>query len=292
MSTKSDAEQHSDDGVEYAVDGTEHSRDGYGNLRTLEEQREMLEEEEMLSQAARAPIEARKAMLRATNPVAFSIPEEVYKAAAEDPGSLSAEDRALILSRGDLAGRALVDPQSLTRAERYEILGWPAPEVIEPRLRAASRRSGFVVSTPAELYAKAEANGTATLMPEELQLAAWRFHDHDPGLPPFTSEVPGNGEAYNAVFKAEGLNLEVSLKNRLAKGLRQQALGYLVCRVHLLDNYRYSRNSKLEARKELDLVLDLARPPLQAPRRVPQQVQTQPRGQRKQELSSTILLMR
>lgn len=219
--------EHADE-IEYAIDGTEHSRDGYGNLVTVEEQREMQEEEEMLSQSIKANIAKQNDKIRDAHPVAFSTPQEVYTAALEDPQSLSAADRALILSRGDLDARALVDPHGLTRAERYQILGWPPPDIVERRIRAATKLTGTELSTPAELFAKAERDGTPSLTPVELHLLGRGFsldgsgfetkEDSDGEEDKYKDQgpslfckfgVPGNREAHVAVVKEEGVNLEI-----------------------------------------------------------------------------------
>ncbi|KIH88777.1 hypothetical protein SPBR_06847 [Sporothrix brasiliensis 5110] len=220
------------DDVEYAIDGTEHSRDGYGNLVTVEEQREMLEEEERLHRAMKDMRAQREASVRAAFPVAFSIPQAVYTAASENPQQLSDADRARILARGDVHARALVSPRDLTQAERYRILGWPAPDVVEQRIRAATRPTGTELSTPAELFAKAERQGTDTLTPIERHLLGQgfrvegsAFEDDD-----FSDEeqerankkaknvastlfsqfgIPGNQEAYAAAGKEEGVNLQI-----------------------------------------------------------------------------------
>ena len=159
---------------------------------------------------------------------AYSIPQEVYTAAAEDPQSLSDADRALILSRGDVPVRALIDPCGLTRAERYNVLGWPPPDVVERRIRAARKPTGTELSTPAELFAKAGRGGMSSLTPVELQLLAHEFSldgsgfekdedsdeeedkDTDQGLSMFdTFALPGNREAYTAAMKEEGVNLRL-----------------------------------------------------------------------------------
>ncbi|CAK7242543.1 MAG: hypothetical protein STHCBS139747_004038 [Sporothrix thermara] len=239
-----------EDDVEYAIDGTEHSRDGYGNLVTVEEQREMLEEDAMLERSMKAMREEREAHVRAANPVAYSIPQAVYAAAAADPQQLSDTSRRLLLSRGDVYGRALASPQDLTRAERYKILGWPTPDVVEQRIRAATRPSGTELSTPAELFAKAERQGTETLTPVELHLLGHgfrlegsQFEEDD-----FSDEeeeqknkkvkgqasslfdqlgVPGNHEAYDVAAKEEGVNLQIVAAVLMQEAQERQAESFV-----------------------------------------------------------------
>ncbi|CAK7201825.1 hypothetical protein SEUCBS139899_004540 [Sporothrix eucalyptigena] len=212
----------SDMKLEVGDDGVQYARDEDGNQHTRDEIQEMQETEKIILRSMDETIAKRDAAHRAAHAVAFSIPQSVYDAAAADPEKLSAEDRALILSRGDLEARALVDPHSLTRAERHQILGWPAPEVVEKRIRAATKATGNELSTPKELFAKAEREGVATLTPDELQLIADQFHlrvsdklllfsNEDSGDRPgdpwmLCPPVPGRGQAMNVVWKLEGLD--------------------------------------------------------------------------------------
>ena len=54
--------------------------------------------------------------------VAYDIPASLYKKAQTQKDQLTDDERALLLSRGDVVGRALAQPASLTPAERYEVL--------------------------------------------------------------------------------------------------------------------------------------------------------------------------
>ncbi|CAK7567670.1 MAG: hypothetical protein SEPTF4163_005638 [Sporothrix epigloea] len=210
--------ERSDDDEEYAIDGTEHSRDGYGNLVTVKEQREMLEEIEMLDRSMKAIVAERKAKMRAANEAAFSIPHHRYKTADEYTPELSDADRTRLLSRGDLQARAALDPRGLSRLERYKVLGWPAPHVVDRRIRAATRASGCELSTPAELFAKARREGVSLLTPFEVQLIAHGFSvkgtnfedgdgDGDKPLLVNNPEDPANAIAYVAALKEEGADI-------------------------------------------------------------------------------------
>lgn len=138
----------------------------------------------------------------------------------------------MLLSRGDVHGRALAKPDSLTRAERYHILGWPSPEIVERRIRKATRQTGKELSTPKELFDKAEREGTSACSRMELGLMLDHFYlekkavrsktkgaasgikdgledeEGDDGYVrcriPANSD-PGNKEAYNLVFRLEGI---------------------------------------------------------------------------------------
>ncbi|KAK7906538.1 hypothetical protein PG985_016275 [Apiospora marii] len=103
---------------------------------------------------------------------AFDIPKALYEKAGRNNPDLSDDERALLLSRGDLVGRALAHPQSLTQAERYEILGWPNPP--EELSAAVRRASGGSISQPRELVDKARAS-LAQLSLDERELLILGF---------------------------------------------------------------------------------------------------------------------
>lgn len=81
--------------------------------------------------------------------VAYEIPESLYEKAAKHQAQLTDSERTLLLSRGDLVGRALAQPASLTREERYTVLRMPSPETVRSRIQ---RATGGVLSEPGELY--------------------------------------------------------------------------------------------------------------------------------------------
>jgi len=79
------------------------------------------------------------------------IPQELYAKARGHRGELTGEDRALLLSRGDLIGKALAQPSSLTEAERNEVLGRQSPDQVRANIE---RVSNGRMSTVAELVSK------------------------------------------------------------------------------------------------------------------------------------------
>ncbi|KJR80266.1 uncharacterized protein SPSK_05685 [Sporothrix schenckii 1099-18] len=106
----------------------EYVRDDDGYLITVEELRERKEADACLANSIREEIRVRKRLrlesLRTGNPVAHSIPQEVYDRALNDPDSLTSSDCTMILARGDIYSRALIGAKHLlTQAQRYEIIG-------------------------------------------------------------------------------------------------------------------------------------------------------------------------
>ncbi|KAL1903758.1 hypothetical protein Sste5344_010537 [Sporothrix stenoceras] len=200
---------------------TEYVRDDDGYLITVEELRERKEADAYLANSIREEIQVRERLrlesLRTRNPVAHSIPQEVYDRALNDPDSLTSSDCTMILARGDIYSRALIGAKHLlTQAQRYEIIGWPSPDVIEERIRAATKDMDVQMSTPAELVAKFERDSSDSLPPRAMQLLANNFHQAEPTAGyraqrmahADTMVVPGNSEAYKLALRAEGLSLQ------------------------------------------------------------------------------------
>lgn len=105
----------------------------------------------------------------------------------------------------------MAQPQSLTLAEKYEILHWGPPE----KLHAAIRRaSGGQISQPLELLDKIRKSPSlsaayASLSIDELELLVERFRARPPAVgdgrwPDAEQWFPGNQEARNLVLAREG----------------------------------------------------------------------------------------
>ncbi|KAL1887780.1 hypothetical protein Sste5346_010019 [Sporothrix stenoceras] len=202
-------------------DSDEYFTDEFGEVITRREQREREAEEKRQDQERRDKIRDREQnrveWLQNTNPVAFTISQDVYERASKHPESLTADDRALLLSRGDIQGRALVDAKGLlTQAERYRILGWPSPDEVTKNIRAATKDMETPLSTPLELVEKAERDGVSSLPQKAVLLVANKFQEGDEvelvlgtakELDVNSLDIPGNNEAANLALQAEGLDL-------------------------------------------------------------------------------------
>ena len=81
------------------------------------------------------------------------IPEALYIQAFDHQDQLTHEERQLLLSRGDIVGKALAYPDSLTRGEIHELMFWPPPDILRDNVQ---RATGGTLSTPEELFAKAK----------------------------------------------------------------------------------------------------------------------------------------
>ena len=109
----------------------------------------------------------------------YGIPKALYEKACDHQDQLTEAERQLLLTRGGAVGKALAQPEALTEEETYEILCWPAPDVVRANIQAARNGSP---STPFELYARgnnALSRGqslTDVLNHEEILLLALYFH--------------------------------------------------------------------------------------------------------------------
>lgn len=144
------------------------------------------------------------------------IPDSLYEKAHDDPTQLTDEERQLLLSRGDVVGKALATPTELTTAEIHEVLLWPPPDVTSANIQ---RATGGTLNSPVELFAKAKdaidrRQLDALLSHEEMALLARFFHGPDDE--DFSHrerkrrvESPGPGRAYNLVFSLIGVDDDV-----------------------------------------------------------------------------------
>jgi hypothetical protein len=136
-----------------------------------------------------------------------AIPQALYEKARHQQSQLTDEERHLLLSRGDLVGKALVSPDSLTTHEIHEILNWPPPSVVRADIE---RATGGTLSTPAELYAKAKdaidrGQLEALLSEDEIMLLSRHFHAED----------STTGSRWAAICAPGGVEAIVLLESRL-----------------------------------------------------------------------------
>ena len=107
------------------------------------------------------------------------IPKSLYIKARDHQDQLTADERQVLLARGDFVGRALAAPDSLTLEEMHLFLNWPPPDVVRANIQ---RHTGGQLSTPRALYAKAQdaiaQNQYETLLsPGEISLMAHSFRE-------------------------------------------------------------------------------------------------------------------
>ncbi|GAO19881.1 uncharacterized protein UV8b_06037 [Ustilaginoidea virens] len=115
---------------------------------------------------------------RTQQPLYPGIPESLYDKARDHQDQLTDEERCLLLSRGDLVGKVLAYPDSLSDDEIHECLHWPPPNVVRENIQ---RATGGTLSTPTELHAKAteaiERGQLRTMISEDaILLATSRYH--------------------------------------------------------------------------------------------------------------------
>ncbi|KAF6806220.1 hypothetical protein CPLU01_15921 [Colletotrichum plurivorum] len=147
-----------------------------------------------------------------------AIPQSLYVKAELRQDELTEGERALLLSRGDVVGKALARPGELTAEEAHEVLGWPAPDAVR---EAIKRATDGAMSSPTELYAKGKDaldRGEpieSTMSAEEIGMLARGFRDADaggfPAGPPMMAGLggPGAGEGMALAASRMGLDLAV-----------------------------------------------------------------------------------
>ncbi|KAK3937476.1 hypothetical protein QBC46DRAFT_392600 [Diplogelasinospora grovesii] len=139
---------------------------------------------------------------------AYEISKELYEKAEKANGQLTEEERALLLSRGDVVGKALAHPDELTVDERYKVLQWSPPDELHAAIRKAT---GGALSTPEELYAMAHNGNFAHLSPEAKRILASKFwidattETHWPRL--YWSDTPGNWQAAGLLYERAGMDV-------------------------------------------------------------------------------------
>ncbi|KAH8799711.1 hypothetical protein F5884DRAFT_863321 [Xylogone sp. PMI_703] len=167
-------------------------------------------DEDKLLELIRQDIAARKKP-RNTPAIAFEIPQTIYDKARDHQEQLTDAERQLLLSRGDLIGKALAYPASLTNEERNIVLDRPSPEVLRTRIQLASRGK---LSTVDELVSKARAN-IGSLSEDELELLANNFNENISEFMNSYNDAPGALEAKEVLLSHD------EKKALTAAGMRQ-----------------------------------------------------------------------
>ncbi|KAL2131402.1 hypothetical protein VTI74DRAFT_5158 [Chaetomium olivicolor] len=75
---------------------------------------------------------------RAVQAAYGNIPPSLYDKARDHQDQLTKEERQLLLSRGDVLGKALAYPDSLTTDEIHEACAWPPPDVVRANIQRAT----------------------------------------------------------------------------------------------------------------------------------------------------------
>jgi len=133
--------------------------------------------------------------------------QPLYIKARDHQDQLTDEERHLLVSRGDIVGRVLGAPDSLTPAEIHDFMGLPAPDVVRANIQ---RVTGGALGTIAELNAKvtdAVARGRfdELVSTDEVLLIKARYQPDQFNRPHYSAAifarfgVPGNEEAADLV---------------------------------------------------------------------------------------------
>lgn len=151
---------------------------------------------------------------------AFShIPGSLYLKAAKHHEDLTEDERRLLNSRGDLVGKALSYPDTLSEAEIHELLLWRPPEIVRKTFQEATDGK---VSTPSEFYAIGKAaldrgeDLQATFGDAALRLPGHHFHAPDdtgynPGTIFCASRQPGWDASFQLLNKRQGVDAKVMI---------------------------------------------------------------------------------
>jgi hypothetical protein len=154
-------------------------------------------------------------MTQRTRQAAYgNIPASLYDKARDHQDQLTEEERQQLLSRGDVLGKALAYPDSLTTDEIHEAQGWPPPDVVRANIQ---RATGGRLSTPAELHAKAKealdrGQFDTVISDDEAFLIAHKFYardDYSLSTDMALHAIPGFGHADALLSRRLGPDLAV-----------------------------------------------------------------------------------
>ncbi len=155
-----------------------------------------------------------------------AIQETLYEKAQDRQNQLTDAERRLLLSRGDVIGKALADPASLTADEIHEVLLWPPPEEVRANIQHAT---GGALGTPSDLYAKAKdaiARGQFDTMvnADEAALLSRNFHPlGDPSFNPAATMAALNALGHRHAFTLLANRLELDPTVVMAAAARASA---------------------------------------------------------------------
>jgi hypothetical protein len=183
----------------------EAARQPFPRYADIREQRYQDSDTDEVAEAILRADAAMNAALERTHPRPPAIAESLYLKARSHQDQLTPEERRLLLSRGDLLGKALAQPDSLTTEEIYRVLLMPPPDVVRANIQHAT--SGRL-STVEELFAKARkaldrGQFEILLNDDEIELLVFGFHTHQD----FSANIEGREEALNAPGSAAAMSL-------------------------------------------------------------------------------------
>ncbi|KAK7961775.1 uncharacterized protein PG986_002600 [Apiospora aurea] len=151
------------------------------------------------------PYRRQKLLLRGPRE-GLDISRALYSKAETQNGELSDDERARFLARGDIVGRALAHPDSLSLAERYKVFGWPLPEQLHQAIHDAT---GGEASTPRQLLDKVrqESCSVDSLTLEALELLVAQFMEVREifNVTDANNDFPGKEEARRLLGAREGV---------------------------------------------------------------------------------------
>lgn len=207
--------------------------------------------------AFEASIERSLQKQREQQPGYGRIPKELYVKAQDHQDQLTQEERQLLLTRGDVAGKALAYPDSLTTDEIHDLLFWPPPDVLRANVQQVT---GGALSTARELVAKAkDALGRGQFDTEvsddECQLLKRAFHPKDDptylmGRMMGLLGSPGYGAAWTIVSNRVGMDGAVmhaasTRFNPTLRALRDQPSSVRQQRAELMNSMESNRQQFL-----------------------------------------------
>jgi hypothetical protein len=144
--------------------------------------------------------------------IAYQIDQKLYTKAAMQNVDLTDDERALLLSRGDVFGKALAYPESLTTEEMHQVMYWPPPDILRATIQKVS---GGTLNRPYELIAKAkEATERGRLQEDlnddEVRLITQTLRDKPPRWIWWGNDgCPGHIEAESLVRTRLGVDVSV-----------------------------------------------------------------------------------
>lgn len=159
--------------------------------------------------------------------VADQIPLALYQKARYHQDQLTDTERQLLLSRGDVVGKALAYPSSLTEVERNRVLGWPSPDVVRANIE---RVTNGELSTAGELFAKAHMDFNS-LTEAEKDLLGHNFFAENVTVLDSSFSVAGNTDASELLQSADEKEVIMkAIRHRVDKVKRRSDRSKLIAK--------------------------------------------------------------